>query len=101
MKKLFIVEGLPCSGKSTTSKYIAEQLQKYGKNVVYIDEGTGNHPADYEFHAFVKECELIQFSSELQSKIVDVAEHRLDGYIIPLSNINGISISHGKKSYIL
>lgn len=89
MKKLFIVEGLPCSGKSTTSKYIAEQLLKYGKNVVYIDEETGNHPADYEFHAFVKECELIQFSSELQSKIVDVAEHRLDGYIIPLSNFSG------------
>ena len=26
MKKLFIVEGLPCSGKSTTSKYIAEHF---------------------------------------------------------------------------
>ena len=48
--RLFIIEGLPCSGKSTTSSYVAELLKAHGK-VCYLDEGTGNHPADYEFHA--------------------------------------------------
>ena len=49
MTKLYIVEGLPCSGKSTTSKYIADLLEKSGKKVCFFDEGSGNHPTDYEF----------------------------------------------------
>ena len=48
--RLYIIEGLPCSGKSTTSRYVAELLKKQG-NICYVDEGTGDHPADYEFHA--------------------------------------------------
>lgn len=47
---LYIVEGLPCSGKSTTSAFVAELLKARGK-VCFVDEGTGDHPADYEFHA--------------------------------------------------
>ena len=46
----FIVEGLPCSGKSTTAAFVASLLEQQGK-VCHIDEGTGDHPADYEFHA--------------------------------------------------
>ncbi|MBR5287619.1 MAG: hypothetical protein IKU34_03385 [Clostridia bacterium] len=48
--RLFIVEGLLCSGKSTVSALIARQLEKRGR-VCFFDEGTGEHPADYEFHA--------------------------------------------------
>lgn len=53
MAKLYIVEGLPCSGKSTTAGFIAECLRQDGSNVCLVDEGTGDHPADYEWHAFV------------------------------------------------
>ena len=52
MTRLYIVEGLPCSGKSSTARYIADILAQQGKHVCYIDEGTGSHPADYEFHAY-------------------------------------------------
>lgn len=48
--RLYIIEGLPCSGKSTTAAYIAELLRARGR-VCCVDEGTGEHPADYEFHA--------------------------------------------------
>ena len=48
--RLFLIEGLPCSGKSTTSAFTADLLGQYGK-VCFVDEGTGDHPADYEFHA--------------------------------------------------
>ena len=48
MTKLYIVEGLPCSGKSTAAAYIAQRTG--GK---LFDEGCGNHPADYEFSAFI------------------------------------------------
>lgn len=50
--RLFIVEGLPCSGKSTISGYIAGLLS-CGDKVCFVDEGSGDHPADYEFHALV------------------------------------------------
>lgn len=48
--RLFITEGLPCSGKSSMAAYTAQLLQPYGK-VTFVDEGSGSHPADYEFHA--------------------------------------------------
>ena len=48
--RLYIIEGLPCSGKSTTSAFVAELLKQQGR-VSFLDEGTGEHPADYEFHA--------------------------------------------------
>lgn len=53
MSQLYIVEGLPCSGKSSTARFVADTLKKMGKRVCFVDEGTLNHPADYEFHAFV------------------------------------------------
>ena len=56
--KLYIVEGLPFSGKSTTSRHIAEALRRRGHPVACWDEGSGNHPADYEFHAFLTESQL-------------------------------------------
>ena len=46
--RLYIVEGLPCTGKSTTARYIASLLKG---DVRCVDEGTGEHPADYEWHA--------------------------------------------------
>lgn len=48
--RLYIIEGLPCSGKSTVSAYVASLLEKVGP-CRFVDEGTGNHPADYECHA--------------------------------------------------
>ena len=53
MNKLIIVEGLPCSGKSTTARFIAQQL-----GMSFVDEGTGDHPTDYEFHAFLTDIYL-------------------------------------------
>lgn len=53
MTRLYIVEGLPCSGKSSTARFVADTLTAQGKIVHFVDEGTGDHPADYEFHALV------------------------------------------------
>lgn len=83
-KKLYIIEGTPCSGKSTTGKYLAGLL-----NAEYIDEGSGNHPADYEFHAFITKWELSSFS-EFERKEISEKSKRLHGGIIcPLSSFSG------------
>lgn len=76
--RLFIIEGLPCSGKSTTSSFVASFLEQKG-SICFVDEGTGNHPADYEFHALApaglvsdKEeiVSLSQFSGEMFDKLL-------------------------------
>ncbi|MGN0665483.1 MAG: hypothetical protein ACI4KF_03040 [Huintestinicola sp.] len=79
MNRLIIVEGLPCSGKSTTSKYIADKI-----NALYFDEGSGDHPADYEFHAFIKDSELKRFSDKEQELIIQNAVAKNDGYVVSL-----------------
>jgi len=86
--RLYIIEGLPCSGKSTTSAFVAEFL-KENHNVCYVDEGSGNHPADYEFHAFLDENIMRDFGNEEQAEIISAAEKTDMGYIVPLSCFSG------------
>ena len=82
--RLIIVEGLPCSGKSTTSRYIAEKL-----GMTFIDEGTNAHPADYEFHTFLNREDMTSFSSDEQEKIFASASERVGGYVVPLGLFSG------------
>lgn len=39
MTKLYLIEGLPCSGKSTTARHIADRLSAAGKKTEFFDEG--------------------------------------------------------------
>ena len=70
--RLYIIEGLPCSGKSTTSSYVAGLLSLNGK-CCFVDEGTGNHPADYEFHALAPAGLLSE-----EEKIVPLSDYSGD-----------------------
>jgi hypothetical protein len=84
LTNLIIVEGLPCSGKSTTAKYIADRL-----NAKYFDEGSGIHPADYEFHAFINNKSFNNFSIEEQAQIKQNAVKKANGYVVSLSAFSG------------
>lgn len=64
--KLYIVEGLPCSGKSTAAAYISQLTG--GK---LFDEGSADHPADYEFSAFIPDS--ADFSSEERRALEEYA----------------------------
>lgn len=87
--RLIIVEGLPCSGKSNTSKYIADYLKDSDENICFIDEGTKDHPADYEFHGYLSKKELNSFSEEEQDIILKESTYENIGYIVPLSKMEG------------
>ena len=49
---LIIAEGLPGSGKSTTAARIAEGLRNRQRQVICVDEGAPEHPADYSDYDF-------------------------------------------------
>lgn len=89
MTRLYIVEGLPCSGKSTASKYIADRLAAKGRDVAFFDEGSGDHPADYEFHAYVSQENLPRLAEPLREKVKRYSEWNGGGYIVPLSRFSG------------
>lgn len=82
---LYIIEGMPCSGKSTTSKFVSSLLD----NSCFIDEGTNNHPADFEFDAFLTEDDLSAFSDNDKACIRSIAESFYNGYIVPLYKCKG------------
>ena len=89
MTKLYLIEGLPCSGKSTVSRHVARKLEQMGKRVHFFDEGTGNHPADYEFHSFLDFQTLDALEEGLREKIKTRSVMREGGYIVPLSAFSG------------
>lgn len=77
--RLFMVEGLPCSGKSTMSAFVADVLREQNDDVCFVDEGSGNHPADYEFHALApagllgespRIVSLSEYSSEMFNRLL-------------------------------
>lgn len=82
--KLYIVEGLPCAGKSTTARRLAEALRLRGNAVSCFDEGSGDHPADYEFHAFLTESQLAMPGA---SPLRSIAEPVPGGWILPLAQL--------------
>lgn len=83
MTRLYIVEGLPCSGKSTTAKYIANQT-----GGLLFDENCGNHPADYEFSAFIPD-NAPGFTPEERQALEPLAEHIPGGIVVPLNRLEG------------
>ena len=88
--RLYIVEGLPCSGKSTVSKYIADLLAAQNISVLYYDEGSGDHPADYEHHSFISADAMCGFSAEERQKIVAVGEPYGEGLVVDLSEFDDL-----------
>jgi hypothetical protein len=85
--KLFIIEGLPCTGKSTTAKYIADILLEQGNSVLHYDEGTSEHPADYEFHAYMTESDLNILSDGQLEYLKNVGVKKNLGLLIALSKV--------------
>ncbi len=86
--RLVIVEGLPCSGKSTTSRYISELLSE-SRTVHYVDEGSGDHLADWEYHAYLSEAALMDRFSDVAQEIKTCSQLICTGYVVPLCRFSG------------
>lgn len=62
--RLVIVEGLPCSGKSSLSQFIDEALRNKEYKVRIYDEGMVGHHADYELYTFMTEDDFMGLTNE-------------------------------------
>lgn len=65
--RLFLIEGLPGSGKTTTAAALTRLLQEKKTNTRLHIEGDLNHPADYESVAYLTMNEWIDFQSKYAS----------------------------------
>ncbi|MDV4152273.1 hypothetical protein R0131_15710 [Clostridium sp. AL.422] len=52
-------------------------------------EGTSNHLADYNFHAYITNDDLERFSDAEKVILLSNSEHKNNGYVIALDNIKG------------
>ncbi|WP_368915487.1 hypothetical protein [Exiguobacterium acetylicum] len=66
-KRLFLTEGLPGSGKTTTAEALTRLLQEQQINTRLHIEGDLNHPADYESVAYLTMDEWTDFQSKYAS----------------------------------
>ncbi len=63
MNRLYLIEGIPGAGKTTTAKKRKEELEQQGYNVDLYEEGM-LHPADCAWQAFLTEEEYKEFLDE-------------------------------------
>lgn len=79
---------MPGSGKSATARFVTDFLAESGTNTSCFDENDMNHPADYAFHAFMKEDQIKLLSPEEQKQLNSEGTKKLSGLIIPLTKIS-------------
>ncbi|PKK94804.1 MAG: hypothetical protein CVV60_04555 [Tenericutes bacterium HGW-Tenericutes-5] len=58
MRKIYFIEGLPGSGKTTMARRLSEYLRFLGEDVVFYNEGD-LHPVDLAWIAILREEELL------------------------------------------
>lgn len=83
MTKLYIFEGVPGSGKTTSAKWLANRV---GDNAKLYLEGDPEHPADYESVACLTEEQLNVFEQECPS-VRGMATRKGERYYISYASL--------------
>lgn len=86
--KLISVEGIPGSGKSETARFITDFLVDNSRHAAFFEENDMNHPAEYTFHALMKDSQIKTLTLEEQRQLYDEGTKALSGLIIPLTKIS-------------
>jgi hypothetical protein len=85
-RKLFIIEGIPGSGKTTTATWLANVLRDQGKETQLFLEGNPHHPADYESVACLNEQQFNELETEFPI-IRNFAAYKGDWHFIPYAQL--------------
>jgi hypothetical protein len=84
VRRLVLVEGLPGSGKTTTSRLIEDWARARHLPVQYFGEGRTDHPADLEQVAVLSDADLrqLRLAFPVEADSLAGAAERRDGYWI-------------------
>jgi Cdc6-like AAA superfamily ATPase len=85
-RKVYIVEGIPGSGKTTTANWLAQKLSDQGKDVNLFLEGNPNHPADFESVACLTDQQLNVLEQDF-SDIRNLVEIKGNWSFIPYASL--------------
>lgn len=86
-RKVYIVEGIPGSGKTTTANWLAQKLSDQGLETKLFLEGNPEHPADYESVACLTEQQLNVLKKDFPD-IHTLAEQKQKWYFIPYAQLS-------------
>jgi hypothetical protein len=87
ISKLYIVEGIPGSGKTTTANWLAKELNEQGKDAHLFLEGDPKHPADYESVACLSENQIDEMEQDFPF-IRNFAELKDKWFFIPYASFS-------------
>ncbi|MFC7373417.1 hypothetical protein ACFQPF_17390 [Fictibacillus iocasae] len=96
MRKVYIVEGIPGSGKTTTAQWLKDVLRDKGRDVRLFLEGNVDHPADYESTACLTEDQLLGLEKDF-TEIRHYAQKKETRYFIQYRKLPDSS-SHLRKA---
>jgi DNA polymerase III delta prime subunit len=87
ISKLYIVEGIPGSGKTSTATWLAKELNEQGKNAHLFLEGDPKHPADYESVASLNENQINEIEMNFPF-IRNFTVHKGKWFFIPYASFS-------------
>lgn len=75
-------------GEVTISEHITSYLSKLGEKAQYYEEDDLDHPADYPFHAYMRDEQIKELEREAQKQLYAEGIKTVDGRVIPLTKIS-------------
>ena len=96
--KLILLEGVPCTGKTSGARFVASQLRGWHKSVHLFTEESPTNPVDLMNYAFLTPEQYREFPEEDRVLFPVEETENPKGYLIPLNELHE-SLQQELESY--
>lgn len=96
--RLILLEGVPCTGKTSTARFVSSQLRGWHPDVKLFTEESTWHPVDFNNHAFLTPWQYKSFPEEDRILLPVEKSENPEGYIVPLYELHE-SLAEQLQSY--
>lgn len=96
--RLILLEGVPCTGKTSTARFVSSQLRGWHPDVKLFTEESTWHPVDFNNHAFLTPWQYKSFPEEDRVLLPVEKSENPEGYIVPLYELHE-SLAEQLQSY--
>ena len=86
--KLILLEGVPCTGKTSGARFVASQLRGWHKNVRLFTQESPTNPVDLMNYAFLTPEQYREFPEEDRVLFPVEETENPKGYMIPLTELH-------------